>query len=413
MHNNTMMQANDNPSVYEYPSPPPKAHRLVKVTMKKKHSFSPAPRLQRRKDGLHAWHVGLLMLVVLFMNFQTFMQSRQSDMMTSLKRRTSVPPSSDSQRLSSEVAKVTQVEVIKSLSPSKKQNRKEKEKKQIRLPLPPRPKVLPKDLVKSGDYIYYRGEGALRWDAAPVVIESHKLLFFTIPKVGCTVWKQLFRRMMGYEDWKSQDYTKLLPHDPETNGLKYLYHYSLEEANTMMTSPDWTRAIMVRDPKLRFLSAFLDKAVSNDHIHIINRCCPDESCVEDAQTIPGFLQLVRVCDDEHWRGQDQRVDAKYWPYMDWVGYVETAASDAETLLRKIGAWEEFGKSGWGDDGKNAIFQSTEQTGAGVHATWSQHKVWQWYTPESEKLVERYYQADYTNPLFKYERGHCLTCVKDN
>ena len=241
------------------------------------------------------------------------------------------------------------------------------------------------------------------------------LRFFTIstiPKVGCTVWKQLFRRMMGFKDWQSQDYSAMLPHNPHTNGLKYLYHYSLEEASEMMTSPEWTRAIMVRDPKMRFLSAMLDKSVSNDHIHIIHRCCPDKSCVEDAQSIPGFLHLVEKCDDQHWRGQHERVDSKYWPYMDFVGHVETAAQDAKTLLEKIGAWEEFGKSGWGKDGTQAIFGSTDAKSAGEHATHSQWKVWQWYTPESEKLVEKHYQADYMNPLFDFDRDTCLTCVDE-
>lgn len=214
--------------------------------------------------------------------------------------------------------------------------------------------------------------------------------------------------MMGYSDWKSQE--NYLPHDPANNGLKYLYHYTLEEASEMMTSPEWTRAIMVRDPKLRFLSAFLDKSVSNDHKHIIQRCCPDQSCVEGAQTIPGFLRLVELCDDAHWRGQQERVESKYWPYMDFVSHVETAARDAKTLLQKIGAWEEFGKSGWGPEGKLPIFGSTGTKGAGEHATWSQWKVWQWYTNESEKLVERHYQADYLNPLFRFQRDTCLTCA---
>jgi hypothetical protein len=60
-----------------------------------------------------------------------------------------------------------------------------------------------KDLVKAGDFIYYNNPDS--WDAAPIVIEKYKLIFFTLPKCGCTVWKQLFRRMMGYSDWSTQD----------------------------------------------------------------------------------------------------------------------------------------------------------------------------------------------------------------
>ena len=35
------------------------------------------------------------------------------------------------------------------------------------------------DLVKANDFVYSKA-----WDAAPIVIESHKLVFFTVPKAG-------------------------------------------------------------------------------------------------------------------------------------------------------------------------------------------------------------------------------------
>jgi hypothetical protein len=31
------------------------------------------------------------------------------------------------------------------------------------------------------------------------------------------------------------------------------------------------------------------------------------------------------------------------------------AADTETLLCKLGAWEEFGANGWGEDGASAMF----------------------------------------------------------
>lgn len=276
--------------------------------------------------------------------------------------------------------------------------------------IPKRKPFIQKDFVQAGDYIYYQDEN---WDTSPIVIESHKLVFFTIPKVGCTIWKQLFRRMMNYSDWTSQDYDIHQPHNPEINGLKYLYNYTLEEASMMMTSPDWTRAMMVRDPKQRFLSAFLDKAVGNFHLHIRHRCChTDEQCIENAQTIVGFLDLCSKCDDNHWRPQSARIDHKYWPYMDDILHVESAANDTQRLLQKIGAWEEYGLDGWGENGAYSIFASKGSNGAGMnHSTYAEHQVWKWYTPESERLVERFYQGDYENPLFQFQdRNECLTCI---
>lgn len=275
-------------------------------------------------------------------------------------------------------------------------------------PIPERPPGVQRNLVRPGDYIYYQDDSS--WDSAPIVLESHKLIFFTIPKVGCTVWKQLFRRMMSYSDWRSQDYDTFQPHNPSVNGLKYLYNYTLEEASEMMTSSEWTRALMVRDPKMRFLSAFLDKAVANFNQHIIHRCCLDESCVEDAQTVTGFLRLCSLCYDDHWRAQSTRLDFKYWPYIDHVGHVETAAQDAKALLQIVGAWDEFGASGWGG-GNSSIFESKTAGAAGMnHSTHADWQVWKWYTPETEQLVERFYQGDYENPLFQFSQGDCLTCM---
>eukprot|EP00527_Entomoneis_sp_CCMP2396_P006755 CAMPEP_0198145806 /NCGR_PEP_ID=MMETSP1443-20131203/25459_1 /TAXON_ID=186043 /ORGANISM="Entomoneis sp., Strain CCMP2396" /LENGTH=312 /DNA_ID=CAMNT_0043809537 /DNA_START=303 /DNA_END=1241 /DNA_ORIENTATION=+ len=265
-------------------------------------------------------------------------------------------------------------------------------------------------LVKGGDSIYYKGEAS--FDGAPIVVERFKLVFFSIPKVACTQWKQLFRRMENFSDWHVQGGPNELPHNPESNGLTYLYHYNTTYASHIMTSPDWTRAMMVRDPKERFLSAFLDKALSNDHSYIKNVCCrndPDvDLCVQMASwNLTGFFNLIQhKCDDDHWKPQDEKLDSKYWAYMDWIGHVESAERDAENLLTKIGAWEDYGATGWGPTGTNHIFQ---EQGPHNHYTNAANKMWTWYTPEIETMVEGYYRADYENPLFRFKSGVCVTC----
>ena len=119
-----------------------------------------------------------------------------------------------------------------------------------------------------------RGSG---WDVSPVVLEKFRLIFFTIPKTGTTVFKQLFRRMMGYENWNHVDeiWPYPLPHNPNNNGLVYLYDFPIATANEMMTSPSWTRAIFVRDPIERVLSAYIEKALRTaaDHNYIREHCC--------------------------------------------------------------------------------------------------------------------------------------------
>ena len=147
---------------------------------------------------------------------------------------------------------------------------------------------------------------------------------------------------MGYTDWKYQgvkDDLRQIPHNPRHNGLTYLSDYTLEEANRRMQSPNYTRAIFVREPKERFLSAFLDKALSNEGTHVQSKCCPSGDCVKQAQTFPGFINLVvKGCKNPHWDSQAKRMEPKYWKYIDFVGHVDNAPDDAKRLLKKVGAW---------------------------------------------------------------------------
>jgi hypothetical protein len=249
-------------------------------------------------------------------------------------------------------------------------------------------------MVQVDDFVYKRG-----WNAAPVVIESHKLIFFTVQKAGCTVFKQLFRRMMGKKDWKS----RRNPADVKTNGLKYLFDYSIAEATELMNSPDYTRAIFVRDPKEKFLSAFLDKAMRHKGQYMKEHCCGSgrggKACVEKVRTFQGFIEKTRECKDSHWGPQSERMEATYFPLLDFVGHLESAEEDARELLKRVGAWEEFGKTGWGVHHNESIFQSTS---AVRHSTSngtmeSKSRLPLYYTPELEAEIEERLSQDYLIP----------------
>lgn len=252
------------------------------------------------------------------------------------------------------------------------------------------------------------------WDNSPIVIEKYKLLFISIPKVGCTLWKQLFRRIEGFEDWKSQDYSRYLPHNPEQNGLTYLNQLNASYATQIFQDPEWTKAIFVRDPKLRFLSAFLDKAVSNDGVFVRDKCCAakeDErqnchtsdscrKCVSDALTIPGFLNTIETCRDAHWDPIYGRLEPKYWKLVNFVGQMDFLERDGRRLLQKIGAYDSYASTGWGADSSDGMFDRTNKA-LQTHMTDSNSKVGQYYTPDIERMVEEYYKNDYR--LFQFPR----------
>lgn len=270
-------------------------------------------------------------------------------------------------------------------------------------------------LVQPGDPEYSRGE----WDLSPVVVEQYKLIFFTQAKVGCTAWKQMFRRMLGYTNWKAENCCGMLPWNPETNGLKYLYHYSREAASRMLQDPAWTRAIFVRDPKERFLSAYLDKIVQHPGFVYHNCCnlteyrrpeltayeCHSEVLPRARDSVAGFLNLTHYCNDAHWRPQNERLSSQqYWQTINFVGHMETVQADAERLLRQIGAWDAHGASGWGV-GNASMFARSGGSGGGasvgqIHATGAAAKL-QLYLNQTASLedeVEERYIEDYRHPI---------------
>jgi hypothetical protein len=245
-------------------------------------------------------------------------------------------------------------------------------------------------LVAPWDVLYRKRYGSA------LVLPAYRLIVVPTPKVGSTVWHQLFRRMMGYADWKA--HTGPLPHNPDANGLTYLADYSRPAASDLWQSPQWTKAIFVRDPKERLLSAYLDKVARNPSQNLVKgSCCPKlpRDCVHRNTSLTDFAHLVGTSclrKGDHWNLQSERMEPKYWTYVNFVGNLETAAPDARRLLEQLGAWQDFGASGWGKDGQQAIFAEVQD----IHQTDAASKMSNYYTADLEAYVEQMYAADYNH-----------------
>jgi hypothetical protein len=267
--------------------------------------------------------------------------------------------------------------------------------------------------VLSDDIIYTKGA------RSTFVIPEYKLIFFTFPKVACSEWKRMFMRINGNENWcKIRNFNA---HDPKLNGIKVLSDYPTEIATAMLTSPSWTRAAIVREPKERVLSAFLDKAVKERNCdkgcYYITHCCnkisdeeDKEECIENGQDFKSFLTFVgkypKKCMDVHWEAQMAKIDAKWWPYIDFIGYQNNLVEDAKTLLKTLTstkdpiegrtAWERYGKSGWGNDNElcekrpHAFLEENTST----HKLETGSRLHEWYTPETEEMVEKQWAIEW-------------------
>lgn len=277
----------------------------------------------------------------------------------------------------------------------------------------------------------------ISWDNSPVVLEDFRLLFFTTPKVGSTVFKQLFRRMMKIEGWSIDDGFDI-PHSPRMNGLKYLYDYPTERAEEILTDPKWTRAIFTRDPMKRILSAYLDKGARENGAYVKNHCCgiktrtrpkkqvvvantlqdprpgnvrqyerkqllgipmganPPVACSKLNSTTPVswemfVLDLLPNCtEEEHWKSQVS-------PALRWINFVgsfDHLAADTRRMLKQVGAWEDYGATGWHG---GAIFENNTIR----HKTSSQELFASYYANLTIRhAVQDLYRKDYNHPLLR-------------
>lgn len=251
------------------------------------------------------------------------------------------------------------------------------------------------------------------------VIPEYKLIFFTFPKVACSEWKRMFMRINGNPNWcKIHGFNA---HDPRKNKIKVLNDYEPEVATAMMTSPAWTRAAILREPKERVLSAFLDKAVKEDYY--VRKCCnnlPNEKakqqCIDNELNLESFLYFVtkypKKCFDVHWEPQIAKIDKKWWPYIDKIGFQHNLLNDSKEILSQltssrndgISAWDSYGTTGWGnsDECENRTHSFLEENSS-AHNLDTGSQLLKWYTAETEKIVEEKWAIEWSEETVNFPK----------
>ena len=194
---------------------------------------------------------------------------------------------------------------------------------------------------------------------------------------------------MGYSDWNDES--------KQFEGLRYLYDYDVHKATEMMTSPKYTRAFFVRDPKKRIVSNFLEYVIKDDGKFLSENCCAGrETCKKRGMRFSKFLNVINTCDEPFWRPQGRKMEPKYYAKLNFIGHYDSMKEDAQKLLKQLGLWEEYGASGWGSDSNSPIFDSVREI--------TESEFYKAYTtPEIEKKAQKYFRSDYDNKLLGLKR----------
>jgi hypothetical protein len=76
--------------------------------------------------------------------------------------------------------------------------------------------------------------------------------------------------------------------------------------------------------------------------------------------------------------------------MNFIGSFNHLESHSRILLSQIGAWQEYGASGWGSDNNKHIFQQNDAR----NRTNAQARLFQYYSDEMFTKVREAYHLDY-------------------
>eukprot|EP00899_Mesostigma_viride_P016809 jgi/Mesvir1/25129/Mv21587-RA.1 len=103
---------------------------------------------------------------------------------------------------------------------------------------------------------------------SPLVSLEHRLVFCETLKVGCTKWRQFFRRLGGDPYWGALDANWRLRMGVHKDNLLRLKNLDFAQASAIMARDSgYFFATVIRDPLERLLSGFLNKCWYK-HIHM-------------------------------------------------------------------------------------------------------------------------------------------------
>ena len=260
------------------------------------------------------------------------------------------------------------------------------------------------------------------------LIPQGKLLFCGIPKVGITQWLRFSRFVFGAGDYQS------IPHYKRDITPFQFDKLSRLRQEEVMSDPSWTKAIFLRDPAERLLSAYLNKVekprfgelqVDLPTTNMSFRVTVFHNWVQSLETTPIAECQGRKgpswCWNPHWRPQVYSCGIRETlPSFDFVGSLSQAANHTKTLLELVNLWKDYGAKYMvslkatptknsnscrvlppnpnDDDGSDTVltvgFQQNIKAKNDRHTRDSKSKIDEFFTSEIWEIVKRLYKQDY-------------------
>jgi len=99
-----------------------------------------------------------------------------------------------------------------------------------------------------------------------IVVPEYKLLFCYIEKAGCSMFNHLFRMLRLLHPHLQNDFAEASFQAEKTWKRNNPSHHNLtvDDLETLLQDPEWTKATFYRDPMTRFLSGYRSKCEGSD-----------------------------------------------------------------------------------------------------------------------------------------------------
>ena len=120
----------------------------------------------------------------------------------------------------------------------------------------------------------------------------------------------------------------------------------------VFNSPHWIRAVILRDPATRLLSAFNNKVVTNHGGHVFPS---DLKVPKGTDRLKAFDNLLQLIDENYYKkNRMHQLDGHFRPqadvchkkwlgcYFNFVGYYDELSNHTKILLELQGLWRKFG-----------------------------------------------------------------------
>lgn len=192
-----------------------------------------------------------------------------------------------------------------------------------------------------------------RWISAYMQMVIHqRLIFCFVPKVACSNWLLTLRSASGLPELEDKNFI----HDRELSGLHYLSQHKSIGRLLYLNNPAYTRAVFVRNPWTRALSAYRSKLESIERFsrstrrhrfHFETIDAAKEFCRVNGMletdgpelTFGEFLSFLEAAAPEkmnpHWQPQTIVAGLDKIRYH-FMGRFETLERDAERLTGMLG-----------------------------------------------------------------------------